>query len=178
MTSDTAVGEGHDNPLQYSCLENPRDGGAWWAAVYGVAQSRIRLKRLSSSSSRYWRVGSYSNEMDVPWQAWNIFYLRDCHPWNWLSLILQSVLPCTFKIIVVGQLLSHPALWDPMNCSTPSFPVLNHLLESAQSHVCWVNDAIQPPHPLLCPSPSAFNLPQHQGLFQNESILHIRWLKY
>ena len=37
--------------LQYSCLENPRDGGAWWAAVYGVAQSRTRLKRLSSSSS-------------------------------------------------------------------------------------------------------------------------------
>ena len=39
------------NPLQWSCLENPRDGGAWWAAVYGVAQSRTRLKRLSSSSS-------------------------------------------------------------------------------------------------------------------------------
>ena len=40
-------------PLFYSCLENPRDGGAWWAAVYGVAQSRTRLKRLSSSSSRH-----------------------------------------------------------------------------------------------------------------------------
>ena len=45
------IGEGNDNPLQYSCLENPRDGGAWWAAVYGVAQSRTRLKQLSSSSS-------------------------------------------------------------------------------------------------------------------------------
>ena len=43
--------EGNGNPLQYSCLENPRDGGAWWAAVYGAAQSRTRLKRLSSSSS-------------------------------------------------------------------------------------------------------------------------------
>ena len=42
--------EGNGNPLQYSCLENPRDGGAWWAADYGVAQSRTRLKRLSSSS--------------------------------------------------------------------------------------------------------------------------------
>ena len=40
--------EGNGNPLQCSCLENPRDGGAWWAAVYGVAQSRTRLKRLSS----------------------------------------------------------------------------------------------------------------------------------
>ena len=44
------IGEGNDNPLQCSCLENPRDGGAWWAALYGVAQSRTRLKRLSSSS--------------------------------------------------------------------------------------------------------------------------------
>ena len=43
------IGEGNGNPLQCSCLENPRDGGAWWAAVYGVAQSRTQLKRLSSS---------------------------------------------------------------------------------------------------------------------------------
>ena len=41
-------GEGNGNPLQCSCLENPRDGGAWWAGVYGVAQGRTRLKRLSS----------------------------------------------------------------------------------------------------------------------------------
>ena len=44
-------GEGNGSPLQCSCLQNPRDGGAWWAAVYGVAQSRPRLKPLSSSSS-------------------------------------------------------------------------------------------------------------------------------
>ena len=47
----SCIGEGNGNPLQCSCLENPRDGGAWWAAVYGVIQSRTRLKRLSSSSS-------------------------------------------------------------------------------------------------------------------------------
>ena len=47
----SCTGEGNSNPLQCSCLENPRDGGAWWAAVYWVAQSRTRLKRLSSSSS-------------------------------------------------------------------------------------------------------------------------------
>ena len=45
------IGEGNGNPLQCSCLENPRDGGAWWAAAYGVAQSQTRLKRLSKSSS-------------------------------------------------------------------------------------------------------------------------------
>ena len=49
----SCIGEGNGNPLQCSCLENPRDGEAWWAAVYGVAQSRTRLKRHSSSSSRH-----------------------------------------------------------------------------------------------------------------------------
>ena len=47
----TIYGEGNGNPLQCSCLENPRDGGAWWAAISGVAQGRTRLKRLSNSSS-------------------------------------------------------------------------------------------------------------------------------
>ena len=47
------VGEGNGNPLQCPCLENPRDGGAWWAAVYGVAQSQTLLKRLSSSSGNH-----------------------------------------------------------------------------------------------------------------------------
>ena len=47
----SCIGEGSGTPLQCSCLENPRDGGAWWAANYGVPQSRTRLKRLSSSSS-------------------------------------------------------------------------------------------------------------------------------
>ena len=47
----SCIGEGNGNPLQCSCLENPRDGVAWWATVYGVAQSWTRLKRLSSSSS-------------------------------------------------------------------------------------------------------------------------------
>ena len=46
------IGGGNGNPLQCSCLENPRDGGAWWAAIYGVAQSRTRLKQHSSSSRR------------------------------------------------------------------------------------------------------------------------------
>ena len=47
----SCIGEGNGSPLQGSCLENPRDGGAWWAAISGVAQSQTRLKQLSSSSS-------------------------------------------------------------------------------------------------------------------------------
>ena len=50
-SSVSSIGEGNGNPLQYSCLENPRDRGAWWAADYGVAQSQTQLKWLSSSSS-------------------------------------------------------------------------------------------------------------------------------
>ena len=55
----SCIGEGNGNPLQCSCLENPRDGGAWWAAIYGVAQSRTWLKWLSSSSSINKLVISY-----------------------------------------------------------------------------------------------------------------------
>ena len=61
---------------------------------------------------------------------------------------------------------SCPTLCDPMDCSTPGLPVHYQLLEFAQPHVHWVDDAIQPSHPLSSPSPFAFNLPQHQALFQ------------
>ena len=66
---------------------------------------------------------------------------------------------------------SCPTRCDPMDCSTPGFPVLHQPPELAQTHVHWVGDAIQPSHPLSSPSP-AFNLSQHQGLFQWVSSLH------
>ena len=50
----SCIGEGNGNPLQRSCLENPRDGGAWWVAISGVTQGRTQLKRLNSSSRSYW----------------------------------------------------------------------------------------------------------------------------
>ena len=59
-----------------------------------------------------------------------------------------------------------------MNCSTPGLPVYHQLLEFTQTHVHWVSDAIQPSHPLSSPSPPAFNLSQHQGLFQWVSSSH------
>ena len=59
-----------------------------------------------------------------------------------------------------------------MDCSTPGFPVHHQLLELSQTHVHWVGDAIQPSYPLSSPSPPAFNLSQHQGLFQWVSSLH------
>ena len=79
------------------------------------------------------------------------------------------------KESVVTQLC--PTLCDPMDCSPLGFRVHHQLPEFAQTHVHWVGDAIQPSHPLSSPSPPAFNLSQHQGLF-HESVLRIRWPKY
>ena len=61
-------------------------------------------------------------------------------------------------------------LCNPMDCSTPGFPVRHQLPELTQTHVHWVGDAIQPSHPLSSPSPSAFSLSQHQGLFQMSQL--------
>ena len=61
---------------------------------------------------------------------------------------------------------SYPTLCDPMDCNMPGFPVFHYLLEFAQIHVHWVNDTMQPSHPLLPLSPPACNFSQHQGLFQ------------
>ena len=68
-------------------------------------------------------------------------------------------------------------LCDPLNRSTPGLPVHHQLLEFTQTHIHGVSDAIQPSHPLLSPSPPAFNISQHQ-VFSNESTLHMRWPKY
>ena len=76
----SCTGEGNGNPLQCSCLENPRDGGAWWAAVYGVAQSRTRLKRLSSSNQS--RTHSTQSLMKTIWKhIWGTYHQLEfpCH---------------------------------------------------------------------------------------------------
>ena len=81
VSFDTWVyaGEGNGNPLQYSCLENPVDRGAWWAAVYGVAQSRTWLKRLSSSSSS---SRLYAQE----WDYCVIWYFRNYQLWQFWNM--------------------------------------------------------------------------------------------
>ena len=74
---------------------------------------------------------------------------------------------------VVAESLGHPQIFaTPWTASTPSFPVPHYLPELTQLHVHWVSDAIQPSHRLSSPSPPAFNLSQHQGLFQWVSSSH------
>ena len=86
---------------------------------------------------------------------------------NFIILICRLLLSCFSRV----------RLCDLMDRSTPGLPVHHQLPELAQTHVQWVGDAIQPSHPLLSPSPSAFNISQHQGLFQWVSSSH-RWPKY
>ena len=93
----SCIGEGNGNPLQCSCLDNPRDRGAWWAAVYGVAQSRTRLKWLSSSSQANW------------WQS--------CACLLWISRLpgssLLPALPSRIPNIFPYQFLPTPTLRGP-----------------------------------------------------------------
>ena len=82
-----------------------------------------------------------------------------------------------YKAVKVKVIQPCLTLCNPTDCSMPSLPVPHNLLEHAQTHVHWVGDAIQPPHPLSSPPPPTFNLSQHQGL-SNESALRITWPKY
>ena len=80
-------GEGNGNPLQRSCLENPRDGGAWWAAVYGVSLSRTRLKWLSSSSSSS-SSSSISESLTFIWDSSMMILFRPCWGKNSMKNVL------------------------------------------------------------------------------------------
>ena len=75
----------------------------------------------------------------------------------------QQASPLIIMTVQFSQ--SYPTPWDPMDCSTPGLLVHHQLPEFTHTHIHWVGDAIQPSHPLSSPSPSAFNLSQHQGLF-------------
>ena len=84
----------------------------------------------------------------------------------------QGSLTCCSLVQFSSVTQSCPTLCDTMDCSTPSFPILHHLPELAQTHVHWVCDVIQPSHLLSSHSPPAFNLSQFQGLFQLVSSSH------
>ena len=94
----SCLGEGNGNPLQCSCLENPRDRGAWWAAVYGVTQSRTRLKRLSSSSSHKSTSNKFETFFLLYYVVWNytvyICNLKDTIGNNEIFLI------CNYRISI------------------------------------------------------------------------------
>ena len=89
---------------------------------------------------------------------------------NWACTYTSSQKTLRDQFSSVTQLCL--TLCDPIDCSMPGLPVHHQLLEFTQTHVLWVDDAIQPSHPLLSPSPPAFNLSQDQGLFKGVSSSH------
>ena len=97
--------------------------------------------------------------------------LKICKPYTLKNAFLDMCYAfLVYQFSSVAQLCS--TLRDPMNRSTPGLPVHHQLLESTQTYVHWVGDAIQPSYPLLSPSPPALNLSQHQALFQWVSSSH------
>ena len=119
----SCIGKGNGNPLQCSCLENPRDGGAWWEAVYGVAQSRTRLKRLSSSSS---------NNCLSLW-----LWTRHIPCWVSVSSSVEFWGLEVFSLWLHFVTVSSALLVTPFQAESTGFQA--YLLKTVSSlHICWV----------------------------------------
>ena len=146
---------------------------------------KVKARRAIRSFSSNWlrRYGSsHSTALPVLYclllSTSNVWCQKRTFP---LSLSSPCPAPCPAHICcwcsVASQFSSVtqscPAICEPMACGMPGLPVHHQLPELAQTHVHWVSDAIQTSHPLSPPSPPAFNLSQHQGLFQWVSSLHL-----
>ena len=107
----SCIEEGNGSPLQCSCLENPRDGGAWWAAVYAVAQSRTRLKRLSSSSISY-----------------NQFF--------YLMILVYTLLKSSFHDMLLWSFLFHSIHWrKSLTTVPPESSLINQVLDKIGARI-------------------------------------------
>ena len=114
------LGEGNGNPLQCSCLENPRDGGAWWAAVYGVAPSRTRLKRLSSSSS--------SSSLLCGWHFYSMGPYQEIPFLRTFPVLFVSIFEILEKIFLMDQfppLSAAPPIHVPFSLGNPYLIFVN-----------------------------------------------------
>ena len=139
-------GEGNGNPLQYSCLENPMDRGAWQATVHETSKNQTRLSDYRANGNLAPFCRRKSKERKKKDYIGTVRVREEVQ----FSSVAQSC----------------PTLCNPMNRSTPGLPIYHQLPEFTQTHVHRVSDAIQPSHPLSSPSPPAPNPSQHQSLFQ------------
>ena len=148
----SCIGEGNGNPLQSSCLENPRDGGAGWAAVYGVAQSWTWLKRLSSSSSSMiclCLTAKLFSRLAVPFYIPIINYASLAAPGNnkiWIfkkAILIGEWWYCTMVLICISQQLMISIMFPCVHWPSTSFicevsiQTLCPLFEFSFSY-CWV----------------------------------------
>ena len=134
---------------------------------------------LKYSHKTLQHIDQHGTALSCPLIEWNGEMPDECWQGQSQIIFMRAVTveqsPCLKKICItqfssVAQ--SCPTLCDPMDCSTPGLLVHRQLLEFTETRIHWVSDAIQPSHPLLSPSPPAFNLSQHQGLFKWVSSSH------
>ena len=138
----------------------------------------ILLEYIMSKESG---IPSFNNREEISHPAFIIFSIRNfefCYKMKKKELmdshksLIKRNLFCIVSVQFNSVTQSCPILCNPMDCSTPGLPVHHQLPEFTQTHFHWVSDAIQQSNPLSSPSPPAFNLSQHQGLFQGVSSSH------
>ena len=159
-----------------------------WYLIEWVLSSRLTIKHIKVLLWLHWTYKSQEFDICGSWKKWlQVLPILICtfffEMWFYspshkdvksvsqhLALVSETI--TTMIQFSSVQLLSHDRLCSPMDCSTPGLPVHHHLPQFTQTHVHQVGDAIQPSHPLSSPSPLAFNISQHQGLFQWVSSSH------
>ena len=165
--------------LDYKESWAPKNWCFWTVVLEKTLESPLdgkEIKPVHPKRKQSWIfIGRTDPEAETPilrppdvknWLIWKILMLGKIEggrSWWWqisLSMYFSAISLSQFSCSVVSNSLR------PVDCSTPGFSVFHHLLELVQTHVHWVGDAIQPSHPLSSPSLPAFNLSQHQGLFQ------------
>ena len=144
------------------------------SALLGISHTEIQTHTLG--------IAWISNIYSVYYPTQGMYKTHNTKGWNTRQCVTSYVIECSDKVCnefciscnavyVVVQSLSYIQLCNPKDCSTPGFPVHHCLPEFAQTHVHWVDNAMQPSHPLSPPSP-ALNLSQLQGLFQEVGSSH------
>ena len=198
--SGRSPGGGHGSPLQYSCLENPMDRGGLQATVRSVAE--LDTSEATAHTHGVCLIDGQAGDLGcfvfmllhilmvscllhvLNTELCKKYFFLPVSSLGYTRSILGGYTESEFGIchgrLIVERCYSVPklnlTLCDPVDCSTPCFPVLYLLPEFAQIHVHWVGDAVWPSHPLL-PSPFAFLFPSIR-VFCSESAIHIRWPKY
>ena len=173
--------------VSLSCFDNSPNISYFFIIIFVLVIFEVTTaKNMTHWRLRRW-LASFSNEIFLnyvlfkdtvllyteeitEWCKHNFYGYWETKKFMWLILLYWSGIKPTTSLSSVAQ--SCPTLCDPMDCTTPGFPVHHQLPKLAQTHVHQVGDAIQPSHPLSSPSPSALNLSQHQGIFQWVSSSH------
>ena len=149
----------HSNGRNRRGTTEPLDGGDRGSEKAGLKINIQKTKIRASTPITSWQIdgGKVETVTDFIFMGSRITADGDCsHEIKRHLLLVRKF----------SSVQSCPMLYDPMDCSTQGFPVPHYLPEFAQVHLYWISDALQPSHPMSFPSPPAFNLSQHQGLFQ------------